>query len=151
MTELRSLKPTTSSAGEAAVDGMLAGIGAGLAMAVYLVGAGWLSGEAPGQMLARFDPSGGTSPLLGMLAHLAVAGIYGLVFALAWRALGRLWPRLPVVAAGLAYGVLLYGLAQGVLLPWAGSALLAVAPLHLLAAHLVYGLVLGLAGRRAAQ
>jgi hypothetical protein len=37
-----------------------------------------------------------------------------------------------------------------VLLPWAGSAPLAVSQIHLPAAHVVYGLVLGLAKLRMA-
>ena len=46
------------TAGDAAVDGLLAGAAAGIAMAVYLVVAGLLAGEGPASVLARFDPRG---------------------------------------------------------------------------------------------
>ena len=44
------------TAGDAAVDGLLAGAAAGIAMAVYLVVAGLLAGEGPASVFARFDP-----------------------------------------------------------------------------------------------
>jgi hypothetical protein len=61
--------------------------------------------------------------------------------------LRALWPWLPGAAAGLLYGLLLYGLAQGLVLPWSRSALAAIPPLHFAVAHIIYGLALGLARR----
>jgi hypothetical protein len=148
MAETKPLEQVHTTPGEAAVDGLLAGVGAGAAMAAYLLGIGWLVGEAPADMLGRFDPSAGGSALVGLLAHLATAGVYGGLFGLGWRILRRFWPRLPGALVGLVYGLLLYGLAQGVLLPWANSALLAIPPVHFAIAHLIYGLALGLVGRR---
>ena len=51
-----------STAGDAAVDGLLAGAAAGIAMAAYLVVIGLVAGEGPAVVLARFDPSGRERP-----------------------------------------------------------------------------------------
>lgn len=130
----------------AAVDGLLAGAGAGLAMAAYLVAAGMMLGEGPGTMLGRFDPNGAASPLTGGLAHLAVAAVYGALFGGAWRVI-RLRRRDLVwgLACGLIYGLLLWAVAAGAFLPLAGAGvgLAAVPGLHLATAHVVYGLALG--------
>ncbi len=147
MSDSRLFVARQTSLGEAAVDGLLAGLSAGVVMAAYLVLAGLLMGEAPGVMLGRFDPAAGGAALTGALAHLATAGIYGAFFGVTWWLLRSLWPRLPGVAAGLLYGLLLYGLAQGILLPWSKSALGAIPPLHFAVAHIIYGLALGLARR----
>jgi hypothetical protein len=140
-------RPPTS--GDAAVDGLLAGAGAGVLMAVYLAGAGLAAGEPVGVMLGRFDPGGTGAAVTGALAHLATAAVYGVLFGLAWHAVRR-WRRgLPGWLAGLAYGVALLALANGVFLPLTNPALAEIPPVHLWAAHLAYGLVLGmLVGRR---
>jgi hypothetical protein len=148
----RMTHPNTSP-GDSAVDGLLAGTGAGLLMALYVGAVGRLSGQAWRDILAQFDPSPAPSPLTGVVAHLAVAGVYGLVFALAWRWLRRASPRVPGWLAGLAYGLLLWALATVLLrLPAAATPegwLAGVAPVHLAVAHMLYGLALGwLLGRR---
>lgn len=88
----RSRQRRTTS--DAAVDGLLAGIGAAIIMALFLLAAGFLSGDSPAIVLGRFDPLEGGSPLTGLLTHLAVAAIYGLVFGLIFLALVRLRPSL---------------------------------------------------------
>src|SRR3990172_2995110 len=100
--------------GDAAVDGLLAGGGAGVLMAAYLIVAGLVMGETVGVVLGRFDPGQGGAPLVGALAHLATAGVYGVIFGLlgrfaprGWRgpgpgSLARVVFRLAAVAAGLA-------------------------------------------------
>ena len=50
------------TAGDAAVDGLLAGAGGGIAMAAVLVASGLLAGAGPASTLARFDPSGRERP-----------------------------------------------------------------------------------------
>lgn len=67
------------SAGDAAVDGLLAGVMAGVAKGFFLVLAGFLAGSSWQEVLIRLDPQA-SSGLRGMLAHLAVAGIYGALF-----------------------------------------------------------------------
>ncbi|MEI2689109.1 MAG: hypothetical protein V9H69_05095 [Anaerolineae bacterium] len=87
------------SAGDAAVAGLLYGLVAGLAMAAFLVLAGLTQGQTPASVLGVFTISGEPNVLTGLLGHLAVAGVYGLVWGLAWRLMGpRL--RVPAILAG---------------------------------------------------
>ena len=135
----------TRGVGELAVDGLLTGLGAGMVMALYLTGAGLAGGESAAAMLGRFDPGGSGNVVAGGLAHLAISAVYGAVFGAA----RKVTHRLPAWLAGLGYGALLLGLANGILAAPVGTALRAIAPWHFLAAHLVYGLTLGLGlGRR---
>jgi hypothetical protein len=82
-----------------------------------------------------------------MVLHLAVSGTYGLVFALVWFIISRLGGFRPsnwmAGLVGTAYGALLWLLAQTVLLPGTGSALLTIPTWQFALAHLLYGLVLG--------
>ena len=111
MTSSPRVAQTSSSVGDSAVDGLLAGTSAGLVMALYVAVAGLLSGQSLAAILAQFDPSPAPTPFTGALAHLAVAGVYGVLFALAWRGLRRVLPRVPGWLAGLAYGLVLWALA----------------------------------------
>lgn len=147
MNTVNPARERTASAGDAAVGGLLHGLAAGLAMAAFLVLAGLAQGQTPASVLGVFTISGEPNVLAGLLGHLAVAGVYGLVWGVAWRALGpRL--RLPAILAGLFYGLLLWGVSQ-VLLRSIGTQLSLLAPWALLGGHLVYGLVVGLLSRRA--
>jgi hypothetical protein len=135
--------------GDAAVDGLYSGILAGLGMAATLMVMGLFSGIPAMVTMGRFDPGTNGSWLSGSLAHLAVSGVYGVVFALLYllamrwrpssfsglRRYGWLW--------GLVYGLVLATLAQGMLLPVANSPLLETAAAHLIISHAIYGLVLG--------
>lgn len=143
-----TLKKTTN--GDAAVDGLFSGVVAGLLMAAYLALIGLARGEGPGLVLGRFDPGEGASPLTGILAHLAVAGVYGILFAMMRRLISR-WRRPPAWLAGLLYGIALLVLAKTVSLRVAGVnwPLLEIPGLHFALAHGVYGLTLGfLLGRQ---
>ena len=129
--------------GDAAVDGLLAGGGAGLLMAAYLIVAGLVMGEGIGTMLGRFDPGQGGAPLVGALAHLATAGVYGVIFGLLGRFVPRGWRgRVPGWLAGLVYGLALFAVAL-VLLPAVASPLQEIPRLHFAVAHVIYGLTLG--------
>jgi uncharacterized membrane protein YagU involved in acid resistance len=107
--------------------------------ALLLLGAAL--GLAPAQVAGQFDVRR-SSVFSGLLLHLATAGIYGMLFAALSRFLAaarrRLW-----LAAGAGYGLLLWLLARGVLLPLSASPLLQLPPVAFLAGHLVYGMVLG--------
>ena len=135
------------TAGDAAVDGLLAGACGGVAMAAVLIASGMLAGAGPASTLARFDPSwaGSASPLAGGLIHLAVSAVYGLLFGVVYRLVGRgrLVGRAGGVVLGLAYGLLLLLVAQGLLSSPAGAALREIPTLPFAVAHLVYGVVLG--------
>jgi hypothetical protein len=133
------------SIGDVAVDGLLAGMGAGVVMGIFLVIIGWITGTGPAEMLGRFDPANNGAPVIGGLLHLAVSGIYGAVFAIALRFLAGRWPALDraILPVGAAYGMILWLVAHLVLLPGMSSHLSLIAPLQFAIAHLFFGLVLG--------
>jgi hypothetical protein len=148
----RTISERRRTASDAAVEGLLAGVGGGIAMAAVLVASGLLAGAGPASTLARFAPSdaGAALPLTGGLIHLAVSAVYGLLFGVLYRLIGR--GRLAGGAAGavigLAFGLLLWFVAQGLTASAAGAALREIPTLHFAAAHLVYGAVTGwLVGR----
>jgi hypothetical protein len=144
MTRQTELIRTKANWGDTAVDGLLAGVGGGIVMALYLGLAGLWLDEGFAIMLGRFDPSAAGSPVAGGLAHLAMAAIYGILFALSWRLLLRRWlGGVPLWLTGLAYGLLLFLFAWAVLLPGTDSPLQAIPAVHLVVAHLIYGLSLG--------
>lgn len=142
-----SIAQRRDSVGDAAVDGLLAGVAAGVVMAAYLLVAGLLTGSDWRALLAQFDPGASASPLTGVLTHLAVSGVYGVVFGLVWRLLGGCVRARPGAVAGLLYGMALWLLASIVSMVSirAGNAnwLSAIAPLHLGIAHGLYGCTLG--------
>ena len=135
------------TAGDAAVDGLLAGAAAGMAMAAYLVVIGLVAGEGPAVVLARFDPSGAGAalPLIGAVMHLAVSAVYGLLFGVIYRLIGRgrLAGRAAGMLMGLVYGLALLLVAQGLALISAGVPLREISVAHFAIAHFIYGLVLG--------
>jgi hypothetical protein len=148
MSTSNSVSVRPAGAGDAAVAGLLHGLAAGLVMAAVFVVAGLLGGQGPSATLAAFTLSGqpvAANALTGLLGHLAVAGVYGLTWGLAWRLIGRRI-AIPAWLGGLVYGLLLWGVAQ-LLVRSIGASLAQFAPWALLAGHLVYGLVLGFLSR----
>jgi len=135
------------SLGDAAIDGLFAGVLGGLVMGVYLALAGLLLGEGPAAVFSRFALSEEHAPLTGLLLHLAVSGIYGMLFGVIWSQALRLRSFTPTpqaaVLAGDAYGLLLVLVAWFILLPASGSPLRELPFLHFAIAHLIYGGVLG--------
>jgi len=131
--------------GETAVDGLLAGLAGGAAMALFLLLVGWLTGTPPQTTLAYFDPAQAGSWLTGLLAHLAVAAIYGVGFGLLMGVLGRIRPSAlrRLWLWGMAYGLALWLLGLGVVLTAVGAPLAQIPAWQFGLAHLVYGLVLG--------
>ena len=130
--------------GDVAIDGLLAGVGAGVVMAAVLELIGVVSGASLGATIALFDPSGGLAPINGLFAHIAVSGIYGLVFGLLFK-LSRITDRFQVIPPwllGAVYGLLLLA-ASRLMLTLNQSALLEIPLLYLLIGHIAYGLVLG--------
>ena len=129
MTNIDGMLKREIKASDAVVDGLFRGVLAGLGMGVYL---------AIGQ------------PLVGLLAHLAVSGIYGALFGLlsllVLRRAGL--PGWTPLALGGVYGLLLFAVAWFALLPGVDSPLLGIPPLHFGLGHLLYGLALGWLVRR---
>ncbi len=131
--------------GDIAVDGLLAGMAAGLIMGVILILLGLLDGVGPVEMLGRFDPAGGGAAALGGLLHLAVSGLYGVGFALLFRPLIGRWPSLRRYswALGVAFGLGIWLAAQWILLPGLDLKLSLIVPWHFALAHVMYGATLG--------
>ena len=131
--------------GDTAVDGLLAGFVGGLLMGLFLGVAGWLNGGSLLATLGYFDPAQTGSWLTGLLAHLAVSAIYGVGLALLLRVVGWIRPSLTKLAwlFGGLYGLLLWGLAVGVVLTAVDSSLAQIPAWEFGLAHLLYGLVAG--------
>lgn len=127
------------NAGDAAVDGLLAGLVAGLVKGLFLVLAGVLAGGAWRDVLIQLDPQG-SSVLRGLLAHFAVAGIYGTIFGVVASRFRRVRPGW---LAGLVYSLFVLLFAWFVLLPVAAPALREVGVLTWAIGHMIYGLLLG--------
>lgn len=132
--------------GDTAVDGLIAGLPAGLGMVIFLIAVGWFGGRLPLVTLGYFDPAQGGNWLTGLLAHLAVSAIYGVVFALLLGAMGRIRPSLSRLGVvwGVVYGLALLAVAYGVWFTAVPSPLAQIAAWQIASAHVVYGLVLGL-------
>ena len=138
------------SFGDAAVDGLFGGVGAGVLMVLYLVVAQVVAGDGPATTLSRFDTSGTASPWMGTLVHLAVAAVYGALFGLGVQFIVRIMRRpVPLWPAGLAYGLVLLLVAEAIVLPATGSALRGIPLVHFALAHVIFGVVLGLLIARA--
>ncbi|MBK7915278.1 MAG: hypothetical protein KA362_18510 [Chloroflexi bacterium] len=138
------------SLGDTAVDGLVAGLPAGVGMAVVLALVGFVSGRSPLVTLGYFDPAQNGRWLTGLLAHLAVAAIYGVVFALLLAAMGRIRPSVSRLVAlwGMVYGLVLLAVAYGVWFTAVPSPLAQIAAWQMALAHGVYGLGLGLGLRK---
>lgn len=133
--------------GDTAVEGLFAGFLAGLAMAAWLAVTALIRSETLGILFSWFNPTQSASPLTGLLLHLAVSSVYGILFGMVWYLASispRLAPRLSqAVALGVGYGVALFFLAWYVLLPASASPLRQLPIWQFGTAHLVYGFILG--------
>lgn len=128
-----------------AVDGVIYGLIAGFAMYIFLAVLALLSGEPPTALLERFSTSGFTSPVLGLISHLAVSAIYGTLFgALIWPLLTRFaTPNVSAWIGGLFYAGVLFLLSQITVLPITNSPLGQIPDWQWAVGHAIYGLVLG--------
>jgi hypothetical protein len=146
MMERSQLVNVKKSTGDTAVDGLMAGLAGGLAMALFSALAGLLDDRQPLVTLGYFDPARAGNWLTGLLAHLAVSAIYGAILGLLVKAAGWIRPSLLRLRwlLGIGYGLLLYSLAHGVIFTAIPSPLYQISAWQLGAAHLFYGLVLSL-------
>ncbi len=146
-------KPTT--VGDAAVEGLIYGIVAGVAMMGLIALVETFAGIAPPTALGYFDSGGSGSPWVGVFTHVAVSGMYGLIFGVV-TTLGAcgLGTRLTLgrwLALGILYGALLFGIAEWIVLPRTNSPLAELPLWAFAAAHFIYGALLGgLCARRQA-
>ena len=140
----KQLTYTDRKVSDCALDGLFGGLVAGIAMALYLVIWGAVTGQSPSAVLGMFDAGERGMALAGTLTHLAVAAVYGILFGLLWWALRRVSRvGIPAWFAGAIYGLLLLAIAKSVVLPAAGSALAEIPTLHFAIAHVLYGAALG--------
>ncbi len=131
--------------GNTAVDGLIAGVVAGIAMFGYLL---VTVGEEPAVLLSRFAGAGfEASPLLGGMTHLAICVIYGIIFALIYRAANGSSSLVWRLISGLIYAGILFIISVGALLPAVQSPILDIPVLHWGIGHAIYGIGLGLAYR----
>jgi len=128
-----------------AVDGLIYGLISGVAMVLSLAAFALLSGESPGAYLEHFSAGGLTSPMRGLLSHLAVSAIYGVLFGtLIWPALVHCSSSKIIGWLGkVVYAILLLFLAQTAILPSTGSPLVQLSIWQWALGHGIYGLVLG--------
>ena len=145
MDQSKSLVPARSSLGDAAVDGLLNGVVAGVVMAIYVMIGGVLTGAGLVATLSAFDLGQGASPVRGALIHLAVAAIYGMVFGLTDRLIGRRRPigRGGTMIMGVTYSLGLWLITQIAFASGIHVALSSLPAVHLAAAHALFGLTLG--------
>lgn len=146
MTDRRSFGRRRERAiGDVAVDGLLAGLLAGVVMAVFLLATGLIDGVPLAQTLGRFDLAESGSPLVGATMHLAVSGIYGVGLGLLFHMLAARWAgwRRYGWLLGAIYALIAWTVARFVFLPGLDRAVAAITPLQFVLAHLVYGVVLG--------
>jgi uncharacterized membrane protein YagU involved in acid resistance len=132
--------------GDAAVEGLLNGIFAGAVMAALVLAIQVLGGVAPLTALGYFDAGGNASPLVGLFTHVAVSGIYGVIFSLLMLMVGRMFgARMNFemgLAFGIVYGALIFAMAEWIILPRTNSPLREMPVWAFGTAHLVYGIVL---------
>ena len=140
------------NSGDAAVTGLFSGIAGGLVMILFLMAAGLATGSAPVVVLGHFDPTGDGNPLSGILAHLAISSVYGVVYGIVWRVLSQTGRKqAPGWMTGLLFSLALYAIARLVFLTAGNISLLSIPAWQLLMAHLGYGLGLGWVFERSLQ
>jgi len=136
-----------------AVDGLIYGLVSGVAMVLSLAAFALFSGETPGAYLQYFSVGGLTSPAQGLLSHLSVSAIYGVLFgALIWPVVQRfLGTKTIAWLGGVGYGLILLLMAQIAILPGTNTPLGQLPLAQWVLGHVVYGLVLvGLFSRKIA-
>lgn len=130
--------------GDVAVDGLLSGVVAGVAAALYLVIIGLFSGETFHSTLGRFDPQQTGNAILGIFVHLGMSAVYGGLFAVLYRPIRRRMPTSPVLnlIIGLIYGIILMLVAELVFNSGIESALDDISKIQFALFHIIFGLVL---------
>ncbi len=137
-----------SSLGEAALDGLVNGLLAGVIMALYVLFAGRVVANNNWAYFGYLDFSHSGVPGNTLFTQMAVSAIYGAAFGMACQMIKPIRQSLlPRWLAGLVYGGALWMLVAGLILPRDNFTLMPLAAVYLLFAYLVYGLILGLRQR----
>ncbi len=130
--------------GEAVVSGAFNGLLAGGYLALYVLLAGMVVADSDWAYVSYFDLSHSGSPWQIIAIQLAVSAACGAFFGLAFHWSRPLHENLaPPWLVGLAYGIILWFLTAGLILPVDRFTLNPLAAVYLLFAYMVYGLVLG--------
>ena len=131
------------SVGDAAVSGLFNGLLGGLGMALVIVLFSFFAGQGAAY-LSYFSSETLAPPLQGLVMHLAMSGIYGMLYGLIYRLvrIGR-FQHLSGWLMGLGYALLLWAFAVSILLPADRSLILTLPWVVFFCGHLAYGLVLG--------
>lgn len=143
----------STSVGDAAVEGLIYGIAAGLVLVLFVIAFEWLAGVMPLEVLSYFGVDAGAAPWAGLFTHVAVSGIYGVVFGMlalgVARLLGeRMTPGVRLMLGAL-YGLLIFVVAEWIILPRTSSPLAEMPVWALALGHVLYGVVLAwLVGRK---
>lgn len=82
------------------------------------------------------------SIVLGLIVHMMVSAVIGIIFVMIWRTIRG--SKGAEVLAGLIYGLILWAVMTFILLPIVGSPMAKVTGGWFFAAHLMFGIVLGL-------
>lgn len=144
MTAINGLPTTTKTTSAAIIDGFLAGILSGFGMGVLILGVAWLLGHPPLEVLGWFAPSNDGAALTGGLAHLAVSGIYGMLFGwLVHLTRSRRGNRIPAWLLGLLFGLTIFLFAELFIIPRTVSDLDNIPTWLFGLSHAVFGILLG--------
>jgi hypothetical protein len=134
-----------SALADRAIDGLFSGLFAGAVMGLLMALSGFLIGENPGSVFARFNLGQSPSFATGVLMHLGISGVYGVLFVLLSMVIpDRLRKLLPGWLVGLAYAAVLLALALNLFVPGLQSTLADLPEWVLISGHSVYGIVLGI-------
>lgn len=144
MRETREFANQKYGIGDNAVEGLFAGLLAGIGVGIFLLVAGLLSGNSISELLQTGGGEPATSPLGQLLTHLAITGVYGALFGVLYRLVAGLRrPRLPSWLFGLLYGAALLLVTRLLLRSGVDLVVQLFSWPQLISAHLLYGLLLG--------
>lgn len=139
--------------GDSAVDGLVGGFVAGVVMGIYLMVVGLLSRMSTWYLMDTLVPLNNNNLLYKILLHLAISMIYGAVYGAAISVIRRIsasrFRNWFLVVFAVLYGLVLFVFARVVLFLVLDQAFFSQNLLfHLLFAHILYSLVLGLLVRQ---
>jgi hypothetical protein len=130
--------------GDVAVNGILAGIGAGLVGALFLIILGLATGVTVSETLERFDPQQSGNAMVGIIAHLGVSAVYGVLFAVLLRPLNRRITMTTILSLvfGLIYGLALMLIAELLFTSGIKAGLGDIPRYQFALFHIIYGVTL---------
>jgi high-affinity Fe2+/Pb2+ permease len=144
MRETKEFTNQRDGIGDNAVEGLFAGLLAGVGVGLFLLVAGLLSGNSLARLLRASGTDQPATPLGQLLTHLAITGVYGALFGVLYRLLAGLRRSgLPSWLFGLLYGVALLLITRLIVRSGMDFALQLFSWPQLIVAHLLYGLLLG--------